>query len=444
MIELILLCLLAALLGLLISIVISLIPGLHIYNVIAITMLIVFSAYWLFDVCPGIVITSFMVGMVVSFSVLFTVSSNFFQPADESYRFIILPHEKYLLDGRGYEAVLIVGLGSLIAILFISITFPIFGTYISALRNLLIPNMFWILGAIILFILMSEWPKDFGIAKTKKERIMDGWIPILMGYLSFILAGLLGIFIFYKNIIPVESSFQSLMPVFIGLFAIPSQICALIANVEIPKQNVCKSVDIEFHDVFRGGVCGVVAGFFASITPSLTPGPSLLVTGHATAQGGDKQFMLAGGAARVMYYVGAILLFFLPDVYVRKGGAAINISLFFLPETLAEFFLIGGIIAIVGFLSFIILIYFSRLCIYLVSKVPYKLFSLVGMVVLITLVAYVTSWQGIIIMVVASLIGLIPVFWHTRRISLLSVLLVPIFLNMAGLGDVVANVFGLI
>ena len=43
---------------------------------------------------------------------------------------------------------------------------------------------------------------------------------------------------------------------------------------------------------------------------------------------------------------------------------------------------------------------------------------------------------------VATALGLVPNFWHTRRIPLLAVLLVPVCLNMAGVGNDVAGWLG--
>ena len=58
------------------------------------------------------------------------------------------------------------------------------------------------------------------------------------------------------------------------------------------------------------------------------------------------------------------------------------------------------------------------------------------------MVWYVTSWQGLALMGVATALGLVPNFWHTRRIPLLAVLLVPVCLNMAGVGNDVAGWLG--
>lgn len=441
---LILMCVLMALTGVGVSAIASLIPGLHIYNVIAITMTIVFSVYHLFEGLDPMLLTSFLIGMVVGFSLLFTISSQFFQPCDDSYRYIMLPHEKFLYERKGHEAVILGAAGSLVAILVIGVGFPTIGHYTAFFRDLLRPHLYWIVGAVIVFLLMTEWPKDPGTAPTRTTRLLDGWIPILMGYVSFALASLLGMFIFYRTIIPTTSTFQSLMPVFVGLFAIPSQLLTLLATVKAPRQNVPKSVELSGEDIIRGSASGLVAGVFAGFTPAITPGPALLLSGHATVTGGDRQFIIGGGAGRVMYYVGTLLFFFMPGVFLRRGGAAINISLVFIPETWAQFMTITGLIALTGAVSFMLVFGYSRLTIWIANKINYKWISLFGMVVMIALVGSVTGWQGLCILLVATIIGMMPNLWHTRRINLLACLLVPMCLNMSGYGSDVARWLGLL
>ena len=90
----------------------------------------------------------------------------------------------------------------------------------------------------------------------------------------------------------------------------------------------------------------------------------------------------------------------------------------------------------------VLLLGYSRLCAFLVGRIHYKVFSAAGIVVLTALVILITGWAGAAIMAVATMIGLIPNLWHTRRISLLAVLLVPMFLNMVGVGTRVAAWFG--
>lgn len=441
-IVIILTCCCAALIGVAIASVFSLIPGLHIYNVIAFTMMIAFAALDIFKTLDPLLTTCFIMGLVVGFSVLFTVSSQFFQPCDDSYRSMMLPHERFLFEGRGYEAAMLSGIGSMLALVMISGLFPFVTGAIGTIRQLIRPHVYWILGLVSLFILMSEWPKDHGVGKTTGQRLADAWGQLCMGLFTFVIAGILGLFVFSNTIIPVDNAFQSLMPVFIGLFAIPSQIMTVLAHAKIPKQYFATSVDCAVHDVARGALTGTVGGMFSSLTPGLTPGPALLMSAHATASSGEKQFILGGGTARVLYYIGALVLFFMPDVYMRRGGAAINISLFFVPETAEQYFLISGIIAIAGAATLLFLPRYCRFCARITEKIDYRWISLGGMILLIAMVGYVTSWQGLVLMGVATVIGLMPNFWHTRRIPLLAVLLVPVCLNMAGVGSKVAGFFG--
>jgi len=436
-------CVGISLVGMLIAAAASLVPGLHIYNVIALTMVFVFEVKELFPNMDMMVLTSFMVGLVVGFSMLFTISSQFFQPCDDSSRYIMLPHEKFLFERRGHEAVLLSAVGGMVAVFFISVAIPIFGTYFSGLRKILTPHLYWIIGAVMVFLLMTEWPKDPGTGPTPLKKMFDGWGALLMGYLCFVLSGLLGVFTFFRTTVPVDSAFQSLMPVFVGLFAIPSQITTILAGVRYPPQHVAKSAEVYAEDVVRGSASGLLAGSFASMIPAMTPGPAMLLSGHATVTGGDRQFIIGGGAGRMMYYVGALLFFFMPGVFLRRGGAAINISLVFVPETDAQFYLVTGIIALTGALSFLLVFGYSRMSIWIARKVNYKWISALGMAIMAALVWHVTEWQGLVIMTTATFIGLIPNYWHTRRINLLAVLLVPMFLSLSGLGGDVAQALGI-
>ncbi len=433
----------AAIVGGFVAAIFSLIPGLHIFNVIAITMLITFQAMSLFSTLAPLILTGFLLGMVVTFSVLFTVSSQYFQPSDESFRSIVLPHERLLFDGRAHEAVMLGGIGGLTALFFMTLVLPVVSGFVSGLVRFLQPHHYWIVATICTHLLITEWPKDHGAGKTAWQRLCDGWVQLLMGYFTFFAAGLLGILVFHRTMVPLDGAFQSLMPLFVGLFAIPSHIMAFITRTTVPPQHMCTSVELYGKDVVKGGFSGLLAGCFATVTPGLTPGPALLLSGHATSQQGERQFIIGGGAARVMYYAGAMILLFLPGVFLRRGGAAINISLIFIPEAPEQFYLVTGIIALVGAFSFIALVPYSRLCAALSQRVPFQTFSAIGSIFLVILVGMVTGGQGLLLMAVATLLGLVPNMWHTRRISLLAVLLVPMFLNMSGLGPAAARFLGL-
>ena len=69
--------------------------------------------------------------------------------------------------------------------------------------------------------------------------------------------------------------------------------------------------------------------------------------------------------------------------------------------------------------------------------------GLVAFIVIVALLLITTGLAGLLIAIPATAIGLIPSFFGTRRTNCLGVLLVPIILNMAGVGPDIARWLGL-
>jgi putative membrane protein len=97
-----------------------------------------------------------------------------------------------------------------------------------------------------------------------------------------------------------------------------------------------------------------------------------------------------------------------------------------------------------GVVSFFLLLVMARVAIKLVGRVPYRWISLGTLGVLLAIVVAMTGWGGLLTCAVATGIGLIPVLWGSRRVNCMGVLLLPIALNMAGVGDVIARWMGLV
>lgn len=105
--------------------------------------------------------------------------------------------------------------------------------------------------------------------------------------------------------------------------------------------------------------------------------------------------------------------------------------------------MIVATILICGGASFLMLILLTRGMLWLIQKVDHRLLSAFTAVLVLVVVYAITSWQGILVMIVSTGIGMIPVFFHSRRMNCMGVLLIPVTLNMAGLGPAVADFLGL-
>lgn len=455
--------LLFAVLGMLVAVPFSLVPALHIYNVAGFMIL---GMAALGPILPPEYLAMLFLGMITTYAILNTIPSVFFSAPDESMVFIVLPGQKYLMQGRGYEAVALTGIGSLGGIAVLLLLTPIAPRLFPDLRAVLQRHLHWILWTVIAFMVMSEWPKGSDRAPAGWRRWWDGWRSLVAGMATFALSGLLGFVLMYRSVLPVRVAYQNLLPAFVGLFAVPWVLQNLLARVEIPPQHIAGDVDATPAIIGRGVFAGALGGLFAAFFPVVTGGIGGLLAGHATAQRDDRLFILSQGASKVVYYVGGFLLFFVPGLYLTRGGMAWMLSTLWRSYTPQSYYLAVAAVLLTGVLSYFLLLALARGVIRAMRKVHYRSLSTAVLVILLAVVMLVpalgeylggiengpaspvhilqAALGGLAICAVATGIGLIPVLWGARRMNAMGLLLLPIALNMSGAGATVATWLGLI
>jgi putative membrane protein len=154
--------------------------------------------------------------------------------------------------------------------------------------------------------------------------------------------------------------------------------------------------------------------------------------------------MMSQGVSKVVYYTGALLLFFVPGLFLTRGGGAWIIKGFYTPHTWGDYYLALGSIALSGAVSFLLMSPLTKWTIRLMNVVDYRHISIFSLGIITALVFVITGWVGLFIMTVATGIGLIPVLFGSRRLNCLGVLLLPIACNMSGVGEPVAAFLGLL
>ncbi|HIE37533.1 MAG TPA: hypothetical protein EYH30_06735 [Anaerolineales bacterium] len=450
--------LLCAVGGVLVASVLSPVPALHIYNVAGFILLGAATVGLPF---PPQYLAMFFLGLVTGYAVLNTISSIFLSVPDDSTVFVVLPGQKYLMQRRGYEAVVLTGVGSLGGIVVLTLLAPVAPRLFPALRAILQRHLHWILWTIIAYMLLSEWPKGTDRAPAGWRRWWDGWRSLTAGLVTFLLSGALGFVLMYRSVLPVTSAYQNLLPAFVGLFAVPWVLQNLLAQVELPPQFIPRALDATPGLILRGTFAGALGGLFAAFLPVVTGGIGGFIAGHATAQRDDRLFIVSQGASKVVYYIGGFLLFFVPGLHMTRGGMAWMLSTLWTAHTPQTYYLAVAGVVLAGVLSFFLLLRLTRLTVWLVARVHYRWISIGTLAVLLMVVAAVpalgeglgggsvasilrSGLEGLLICVVATGIGLIPVLWGSRRMNCMGVLLLPIALNMVGAGATVAGWMGLV
>ncbi len=435
----ILLAVAAVLTGAVLSCFLAILPGLHVYNVMGLVAVLVYGLQEAgVSVAPEIYIPC-MVGLVVGWSVLNTIPSVLLGAPDESAVFTVMPGQKYLMTGRGYEGAMMIGAGSLVGLfVLVFIAGPFVPRFLPVVRYVLAAHMHWILWVVITFMLITEWPKFGNRGPSGWRRFAAAWSTLSAGLFTFFVSGLLGFILLYRSPVSVEDGFQNIMPAFVGLFAIPWCLLNAVSGTEVPEQRVCDTLNINGDLLLRSGVAGGLGGGFAAFFPVVTGGVGGLLAGHATAQRDERVFMMSQGVSKVVYYVGALLLFFAPSLYLTRGGGAWILKGLYTPRTWGDYYLALGCIAIAGSVSFLLMSPLTKWTLKLMGRVDYRWISAVSLFIISALVFSITGWIGLFIMAVGTGIGLIPVLFGSRRLNCLGVLLLPIACNMSGIGEPIA------
>lgn len=435
----------AVLAGTVLACFLAILPGLHIYNVMGLAALFLYSLHGGGLAAMPEVYIPFMIGLVTGWSVLNTIPSVLLGAPDESAIFTVLPGQKYLMIGRGYEGTMMIGAGSLVGVfLLVFLVGPFAPKFLPVVHYVFIPHMHWILWVVIAFILMTEWPKGGNRGPAGWSKFFDAWSTLGAGLLTFFLSGLLGFLLLYRAPVDINNAFQNIMPAFVGLFAIPWCLLNAISGTDVPKQYVCDTLNINGDLLLRSGIAGGIGGGFAAFFPVVTGGIGGLLAGHATAQRDERVFMMSQGVSKVVYYTGALLLFFVPGLFLTRGGGAWIIKGLYVPHTWGDYYLALGSIALSGAVSFLLMSPLTKWTLKLIKVVDYRHISIFSLGIILALVFFITGWVGLFIMTVATGIGLIPVLFGSRRLNCLGVLLLPIACNMSGVGEPVAAFLGLL
>jgi putative membrane protein len=428
-----------AIVGGLISSILGCLPGLHIYNVLAVLVMLGHGC-----AAGSNVVVPFTAGMIVGYAMLNTVPSVLLAVPDESAFFTVLPGQKYLMEGRGYEGVMVTAAGGLGGLfLLVAAVGPAAPRVLPIVSGVLRPHMHWVVWCVICFMLMSEWPKPTPALQGGWARFLSAWRSTGMGLLTFVLSGVLGFILIYRSPVSCDVAFQNLMPAFVGMFGLPWLVLNLASRTEAPPQCAARLDRIGCSVAVRGIAAGGLGGIFAAFVPGITGGVGGLLAGHATATRDSRVFLVSQGASKLVYYVGAFLFFFVPGVHLKRGGGTWLLRGLYEPVGYHDYYMVLASVAVAGAVAFLLVDPLARLTIRLISGIGYRRVSAFALVVAFGVVLGMTGWMGVLVMTVAFGIGLIPLLYGSRRMNCLGIILLPIACGMSGIGVRIAGWLGL-
>ncbi|MEI6849922.1 MAG: tripartite tricarboxylate transporter permease [archaeon] len=387
--------LLAVIIGCIAGTITGLSPGIHI-NLVSVILI---SQLDKLSNVPIISLAIFIVSMSITHTFIDFIPSIFLGAPEEDNFLSILPGHQMLLEGKGYQAFILTLYGSLFGIILILLVTPLFLIFLPSLYAILKTFMPYLLIFISLYIILRA-------------------DKILISFLIFALAGLLGLLTFNN---PVQ---EPLLPLLSGLFGISSLIISLKFKTNPKKQKVIplKKIRIPKLELLKS----ILAVSLFSPLCSFLPG---IGSSHAATFGSEivnldkKGFLFMVGATNTIV-MGLSYVTVYSILKSRTGTAAAVQELM---KTFSQNDLLIIILAIVisGSLAFIIGIKLAKLISRTMNKISYGNLTL-GIIILVLLVNLIfTNWLGLIVLLTSTSLGIFAVLSNSRRINLIACLILP-------------------
>lgn len=438
------LVLLFCILGVLTGVLTGILPGLHVNNIALIFLSLsgaIVSAFgFLFDYGIStdfvlVLICVYIISVSISHTFHDIIPSTFLGAPDEDKALSVLPAHSLLLEGKGYEAVALSAIGSYGAILFCFFLIYPFRFIIGSplfLYESLREIMVFVLIAVSILLLATEKAK---IDVFGKKGITSSIVGILFATCVFLISGIFGVITFELPVdSPIGLSSPVLFPALAGLFGTPTLLTSLLTKPKLPKQKI---TDVSFDkktkkSLFFSILTGSLGGAFVSVIPGLTSSTGTVITMTARGKSDKKQTIITLSAVNTACAFFVVVIMFI--TLRARSGATLAVkdlisidewSQLFLPANLT-YFLIALIFG--GTLSYFLTLKIGKLFAKHFAGVPYLLLIKSTISMIVILVFLFTGILGIIVLVVATFIGLIPVHWGIRRSHCMGILLIPIIL----------------
>ncbi|HJJ28895.1 MAG TPA: tripartite tricarboxylate transporter permease [Methanocorpusculum sp.] len=350
-----------------------------------------------------------IVSMAVVHTFLDAVPSTFLGVPDADTVISVLPAHQLYLQGRGEEAVRTSNLGSLWGFVLALPLFALFYFFLAQAQGV----VDWAIGLVIL--LAAGLLIVFSAAPGWAFLIMacTGALGVFSMQFSYLSSGIFGIG-------------EVLLPLLTGLFAVPVLLTSIKAK-PVKKEQKFTDIALSRPRIMLSGIKGAIAGAIVGWLPGFSSGTAnaLLAVHKNPEKANPREYLVSTSAANTANaLLGIAALYAIGRM--RSGSMAV-LAEFELPPVLLMVFAAGT----AAFLGFILTIAFSKSSKF-VARINQRYLSIAVLIFLTVLSILFCGWFGAVILILASLLGRLPVLTDVPRIFCMGAIMVPVMLYSLG------------
>jgi putative membrane protein len=397
--------LLGTLIGVMLGTISGIIPGVH-ANTLAGVLLSLQVA--LLSFFSPLVLAGAMFAALITHTFVDSIPSTFLGIPDADTSLAVLPAHALCLEGNGEEAVRIAALGSACAML---IALPL-SIICFFLLPALQPYFDWWIGILLIatmgyMIVTSECP---------------GWALALV-----CVSGILGIFALRYAFLSwhtLAGSSAILMPLLTGLFGIS---VLLTASQGIMPEQHFRGIRMEDRTIMKYSALGTVAGVAVGWLPGLsTASANSVLASFIGYEKNRRTYILTTSAANTSNaFIGLAALFALSRM---RNGVMVAISELPLP-TMSELTVIGVLAACAAYgITVVLSRSASRF-----NGIDGRMLNHAVIAFIIILCILLTGPFGVVILILATALGLVPHLVNVPRVFCMGAIIVPVILYSFGI-----------
>ncbi len=378
----------------------------------------------------SLLVPALFASLFASWVILSSIPALLLSATDEQSCLMPAPALRLIQAGTAAEAIQLVGTGNLIGLLLLAIGLPLSSSFLLPLHRALAPHFGWMLWSALCFMALSQRPRPAPTALSPWRRIAYTLTPVLAGLSTLILSGVLGMILFYRSPVPLTASILTFTPAIIGLFAMPGlllQLCCPTPPANpMFSQNPKTAVEPAEHlQLLPAITSAFLPGCITVLVPPLTGAIGALLTHHLVSARNARTQLVAHGIARMLYYGAGLFLLFLPGSPRMRSSSAALIRTFYEPAP-TQMWLMVTLVSISAFCAWAILPFCAKGVLHLLARHGTRPPALISISLIIVFVVTTTSWPGLLILLTATGIGLIPILFRSSPINGIGVVLIPL------------------
>jgi putative membrane protein len=390
--------------GILVGLLFGIVPGLHV-NVILPLLLSLASL----SKIDSYYVAAFIVSVAVTEIFVNFISSIFIGAPDADSALSVLPGHKMLLEGRGYEAIKLIVIGGIGAlILSLAIVF-LLSQIFKVIYELSRPYVHWLLIAITLFMIATE---------KKLTKIFSA-------VFIFFLSGFLGVIALNSSL----THSNVLFPILTGLFGLPTLLTSVFEKARIPKQESDEVLKISGKEILRSIFLGSLAGVIVGFLPAIGISEAAVIVQYFGSNDA-RNFLITLSGISIGNEIFSLISLYL--VNNPRSGASIAIQKILTTLNFYDVLFIAGVICLSSGIAATLTLYLGKKIPKYLEKINYTSLCTCAIVFVFGMIFLLNGILGLLFAFVSTSIGLLAINFGIKRSHCMGVLLFPSILFFSG------------